>query len=124
MDNLLAIINVIQRIGTRKLLVQLISNMVIIMGLVMTTAIMISATIIGGLINAHISLLNHEIPPVLALIYIGCAALLIIASLLAMIAWRLRCLRKSPLSLFGGAPLASRAMDTLDAFTAGLMAEK
>jgi hypothetical protein len=124
MENLLAIITVIQRISTKKLLIRVISNMVIIMGLVMTTAIMISATLIGGLMNAHIALLNHEISPALALIYIGCTSLFIIAMLIAMIAWQLRRLRKIPHSLFGHSPLAARAMDTLDAFTAGLMAEQ
>ncbi len=124
MENLLAIISVIQRISTKKLLIRVISNMVIIMGLVMTTAIMISATLIGGLMNAHIALLNNETSPLLACIYIGAAALLIIAGLLSLIAWRLRCLRQIPHSIFGQSPLASRATDILDAFTAGLMAEK
>jgi hypothetical protein len=123
MDNLLAIISLIQRISSRNLLIRLISNMVIIVGLVMTTAIMISATLVGGLMNAHIALLNHETPPLLAFIYIGCAALLIILGLVAVIAWRLRCLRKIPRPLFGQSPFTSSVADTLDAFTAGLMAD-
>ena len=123
MENLLTIISVIQRISTKKLLIRVISNMMMIMGLVMTTAIMISATFIGGLINAHIALLDHETPPALALIYIGCAALLIIAGLLAVVAWRLRCLKKIPHSIFGKSPITARTMDTLNAFTDGLMAD-
>ncbi len=123
MKNLLAIISALQRIGAKALLIRLIANMVIIMGLVMIAAIMISATLIGGLINAHIALLSHEVPPLLALIYIGAAALLIIAGLFAVIVWRLRCLRKIPHSLFGQSPVTSRIMDTLDAFTDGLMAD-
>lgn len=122
MENLLAIISVIQRMSSKNLLISLLSNMVIIIGLVMTTALMISATLIGTLINAHVALLNNEVHPALAFIYIGCTALLIIASLIAVIAWRLRCLKKIPHSIFGNSPFSSSAIATLDAFTDGLMA--
>lgn len=123
MEYLFAIISVIQRISTKNLLIHVISNMVIIMGLVMTTAIMVSATLVGGLINAHVALLNNEVPPLLALIYIASAALFIIATLFAVIAWRVRCLKKIPHSIFGNSPFSSSAIATLDAFTAGFMAE-
>ena len=89
----------------------------------MTTALMISATLIGSLINMHIALLNNDVPPALAFIYIGSAALLIIAALFAVIAWRIRCLKKIPRSIFGESPLVSRAIDALTAFSDGLMAD-
>ncbi len=123
MDKLLAIISVIQRISSKNLLVQLISNIVMIMGLVMTTAIIISATVIGGLINAHMALLNNDTSPLLALVYVGGGALFIIFGLFAMIAWRLRCLRKIPHSIFGQSTFTSHITDALDAFTDGLMAK-
>lgn len=123
MKKILAIISLIQRIGTKKLILQAISSIVVIMGLVMTTAILTSASIMSGLIMVHSALLDHETPPLLAFIYIGCATLFIIASLMAVISWRLRCLRNIPHSPFSQSSLTSRATDALTAFTDGLMAD-
>ncbi len=123
MEQLFTIISLVQRIAGRNLIIRLLSHMVIIIGLLMVTALMISATLVGGLISAHVALLNNEVPPLLALIYIASAALFIIAALFAVIAWRLRCLKKIPHSIFGNSPFSSSAIATLDAFTDGLMAK-
>jgi hypothetical protein len=123
MKNLLAVISLIQRAQSKRLLVRAISHMVVIMGLVMTTAIMVSAMVIGGLMSAHAALLTTGIPPHTALISIGVAALFVITLLVFLIGWRLRNLQNIPRALFEQHPFTSRAMGTLNAFTDGLMAD-
>jgi hypothetical protein len=123
MKTLLAILILIQKAHGKRQFTRLISHVVIVAGLLLVTAIMISATLIGGLINAHIALLNSDVSPILALLITGTTASLIIALLIIGIVWRLRCLRNIPQALYSRLPFANRAMDALDSFTAGLMAE-
>jgi hypothetical protein len=115
MEKLLAIITILQRAGGKRLLLRLFSRLVVLLGLVITTAIMVSATLIGGLMNAHIALLNSGMPGPAALLIIGASALFIIAMLMAVIAWQLGKLHRSPKT--------SPVMDTVDAFIDGLMAD-
>ncbi len=115
MEKLLAIITIIQRAGGKSLLIRLFSRLIVLLGLVITTAIMVGAILIGGLINGHIALLNQEVPPTLALIYISCGALFITGMLIAVIVWQLKGLHRLPKK--------SPLMDTLDSFTEGLMTD-
>ncbi|MFZ4125148.1 MAG: hypothetical protein ACOYJ2_03640 [Rickettsiales bacterium] len=123
MDHLLAIINIIQKANGKRLIARLFSHLAIIIGLLLTTAIMVSATLIGGLINLHIALLNGGVSAPIALLIIASTALFIIAVLITMIVWRLKSLRRIPQTLSVGSSFTARAMDTLDAFTDGLMAD-
>jgi len=115
METLLAVITILQRAGGKRLLIRLISRLLVVFGLVITTAIMVSATLIGCLISVHIALLNSGVSSPLALLTIGMAALLIIAMLVTVIASQLKGLHRLPKK--------SPLMDTLDAFTNGLMAD-
>lgn len=119
MKTLLAIIAIIQRTHGKRLLLRLFSSFMVILGLMIVTAMMVSATLIGVLINAHIALLNSGMSLPLALLLVGFAAVFIIATLIAVIVWQLARLRRIPQTLYGQSPL----MGTLDAFTAGLMAD-
>lgn len=115
METLLAIITILQRAGGKRLLLRLFSRLFVLLGLVITTSIMVAATLIGGLINAHIALLGSGMSSPLALLIIGMAALFIIITLIAVIVWQLKGLHRLPKK--------SPLMDTLDAFTDGLMAD-
>ncbi len=115
METLLAIITIIQRAGGKRLLLRLFSRVIILLGLVITAAIMVSAALIGGLIYIYIAMLNNGMSSPLALLIIGIAALCIITALIAVIVWQLKGLHRDPKK--------SPLMDTLDAFTTGLMAD-
>lgn len=115
METLLAIITILQRAGGKRLLLRIFSRLIVLLGLLITAAIMISATLIGGLIHAHIAMLNSGMTSPLALLIIGMSALFIITVLIAVIVWQLKGLPRLPKK--------SPMMDTLDAFTDGLMAE-
>jgi predicted PurR-regulated permease PerM len=116
METLLTIITILQRAGGKRLLLRLFSRFVILLGLVITAAIMVSAALIGFLIHIHLALLDGAVPSSLALLIVSCAALLIIAGLVAMIISQLKGLRHLPKH--------SPLMDSLDAFADGLMATK
>ncbi len=113
---MLAIITILQRAGGKLLLLRLFSRLIALLGLVITAAIMVSATLIGGLMHAHIAMLGSGMSSPLALFIIGVSALFIITLLITVIVWQLKGLHRLPKK--------SPLMDTLDAFTAGLMAEK
>ena len=116
---LLAIITIIQRAQGKRLMLKLFSSFIVMLGLVMITAMMIAATLTGFLINLHNVLLHTGISPLFVLLWDGFAALLTITILFAVIAWRLRHLRSLPKTLGGGSSLVA----TLDAFSAGFMAD-
>ncbi len=121
MKTLLGIIRMFQQVNTRNMLIHVMANVVVIVGLLITTAIMTSALLIGGLINAHLALLNHEVHPLLALLYVALGGLAIIAALLAAILWRVNCIKKIPHRLFGPSPIATQVVSTVEAFIAGVM---
>lgn len=113
METLLAIITIIQRAGGKRLLLRLFSRLMVVLALVFTTSIMASAILIGGLINAHIALLDGGMSSPLALLIVACSGVLMIVALIAVTAWHLKGLQRLPRQ--------STLVDALDAFTAGLM---
>jgi hypothetical protein len=115
METLLAVITIIQRAGGKRLILRLFARLVVLLGLVITTAIMGAAMLIGGLINVHVALLDSGMFAPTALLVIGGAALFMIAMLIFVIVWQLKGLYRLPKK--------SPLMDTLDAFTDGLMAD-
>ena len=123
MEKLLVLITILQKANGGRVLARLFSHMAIIMGLVLVTAMMIGATLIGGLINAHTAFLSDGMSPLSSLVMVAVLALVIIAALVAMIMDRLRRLKDVSYTLFGKSPLTRRAMGTLDAFIDGLTAE-
>jgi amino acid transporter len=123
METLLRIASLGQRAYGRVLFRKAISGMVMVVGLVIVIAIMVSFALVAALIAAYFCLIYFGITPVAAMIII---ALLAIALIVALIVLTLSCLhhlRQMPKTLLRQSPFTSRAMDTLDAFTDGLMAE-
>jgi hypothetical protein len=113
METLLAVITIIQRAGGKQLLLKLFSRLMVVLGLVIITAIMVSTLLIGVLINARLMLLTSGISLPFTLLLVGCAALLIITLLISVIIWQLNRLQRLPQT----SPLT----DMLDAFINGLM---
>ncbi len=116
MEMLLAIMTFMRRAGGKQQLQRLLAHFLLLLLLVIITAIMVSAVLIGGLINAHITLLNSGMTATNALLMIGAAALFIIAILIAVLVSQIKLLQRQPMK----SPLTGM----LDAFTAGLMAEQ
>ncbi len=115
MEKLLAFITILQRAGGKRLLLQLFSRLIVLLGLAITTAIMAAALLIGGLIHAHIAMLESGMSSLLTLLIVSCAALWMIAGLIATIISQLKGLRHLPKK--------SALTDMLDAFTNGLMTD-
>jgi uncharacterized membrane protein len=115
METLLTIITILQRSGGKRLILRLFSRLIILLGLVIATAMMVGTILIGGLINGHIALLNSGMSAPAALLIIGASALFITGMLIAVIVWQLKGLHRLPKK--------SPLIDTLDAFTDGLMAD-
>ncbi len=65
----------------------------------------------------HIALLNHGMFPPLALLLVGCVALLIIALLIIILLWQCARLRNLPKISCEQSPVTA----TVDAFISGLM---
>lgn len=123
MKILLAIVNLLQKVYGRWLFQNLLLGIIIIAGLVLVTAIMVSATLIGCLLAVYFTLLSYGIGQTVAIIATAVSALLIIISLIIIMLLYLQHLRKTPKNLLKRSPLTSSVMSTLDAFTAGLMAD-
>lgn len=123
MDTLLSIANLGQRAYGRWLFQRLISGIMMVAGLTFVIAIMVSALLIGGLVAAYYTLLYYGIGQLMAVSIIAVLATSAIAALVILTLSCLHQLRQIPRKLFRQSPLTSRAMDTLDAFTDGLMAE-
>ena len=122
MEKLLAIITIIQRANGKRLLFGMFSNMLtkllVLIGIAIIIAIMISVFFIVILINVNIALLASGMSTLLIIIIMGGASLLIIAMLLSVLMWRIRKVRLSSNKL--ASPLFSTAVDAFNAFIAGL----
>lgn len=124
METLLAIANLGQRAYGRWLFQRLISGIIMVVGLTFVIAIMVSAILIASLVATYFVLIHYGLAFGAAIIIIVLLAIALIVLLILLTLSCLHHLRKMPRTLFRQSPLTSRAMDTLDAFTAGLMAEK
>ena len=123
MEKLLAIAGLGQKVYGRWLFQHLLSGIIVVVGLTIVTAIMVSATLIGSLIAAYYMLLQHGTEPYLAMIIIGVSGVLTIVILVLLTLASLYHLRQMPRTLLEKSPLTSGVMATLNAFTDGLMAD-
>jgi len=123
MDKLLAIASLGQRAYGRWLFQRLLSGIIVTIGLVFITCMMISAMLVSGLYVSYFALLHYGMQPSAAIIIISMTAILIIVVLVILTLSCLHHLRRMPRTLLKKSPITSRAMDALDAFTDGLMAE-
>lgn len=124
MDKLLAIVSLGQRAYGRWLFRRLLFSMLLVVGLTMVTVMVTSATLIGGLYATYFLLAGYGAEPQTAIMITGILATLVVALLSILTLSCLHRLRRMPRTLLKQSPLTSRAMDTLDAFTDGLMAEQ
>lgn len=123
MEKLLAIAGLGQKVYGRWLFQHLLSGIIVVAGLTIVTAIMVSATLIGSLIAAYLMLLQHGTEPYLAMIIIGISGVLTVVILVLLTLASLYHLRQMPRTMLERSPLTSGVMATLNAFTDGLMAD-
>ena len=123
MEKLLAIASLTQRAYGRWLFRRLFLSMIAIAGITIVIGIMVSALLIGGLVAAYFVLLSHGIEQLMAVIIVAILAILIVAMLSIMILGYLKYLRQMPQKFIKQSPLASHVIETLSAFSDGLMAD-
>jgi len=123
MEKLLAIASLGQRAYGRWLFQRLLSGIIVVAGLTIVVAVMVSAMLVGGFYAAYFALLHYGTAPQVAMVIIGISAILTTVTLVILTLMCLHHLRRMPRTLLKQSPLTSRAMDTLNAFTDGLMAE-
>ena len=124
MENILLLISIAQRAYSKWLLHRLLFRIVIIVSLVIVISIMVSAAFIGGLYIIYSSLLYSQMGQMMAMLITLFSAIVLIIILIITLMICLRKLRITPQEIFQQSPISSLAMDTLNAFTAGLMAEQ
>jgi hypothetical protein len=124
MEQLLALINLVQRTYGRWLFRRLLSGMIVVAGLVLTTAIMVSAALIAGLYAAYIALINSGFEPQIAVLLVCGIAVVAAAILVTVTCAYLHHLRQVPQSIIKKSPITSLPSDALDAFISGLLTEK
>jgi uncharacterized membrane protein len=124
MEQLLALITLVQRTYGRWLFRRLLSGMIVVAGLVLTTAIMVSTALIVGLYAAYISLINAGFEQQMAVLMV-CGITVVAAGLLVIATLGyLRHLRQMPQNIIKKSPITSLPSDALDAFISGLLTEK
>jgi len=123
MEKLLAIASLGQRAYGRWLFQRLMSGIIVVTGLTIIISIMIGTMLVGGLYAGYSALLHYGIQPQVAMIIIGVSAILITITLVILTLSCLSRLRQMPRTLLKQSPLTSCAMDALDAFSNGLMAD-
>ncbi len=121
MEKLLAIANLGQRAYGRWLFQRLISGILIIAGFTIVLSMMVSTALIAGLLAVYYALHYYEIGQLMAVTITAALALMLIAALVFLVLTSLQHLRTLPRTLLRKSPLTSRAMESLDAFTDGLM---
>jgi hypothetical protein len=114
MEALLAIITMVQRTVGKRLLLKLFARLILLFGLVMMVAFMLSATCIAALLALHSIMIQSGVSALLASCLALAMACAIIALLVAVILWQFKRLNRPNTS--------SPLMRVLDEFTAGLMA--
>lgn len=121
METLLAIVNLGQKSYGRWLFTRLLPGMIAIAGLTIVIAIMISVAFIILLAIEYSTLLSYRMDHQVAMVVTGISAIAIILMLIILTSAWLNNLRQVPKKLLQKSPLSSGIMDTIDAFTDGLM---
>ncbi len=117
------IANLGQRAYGRGLFQRFLAGTIVVVGLTMVIAMMVSATLLGVLYMTYSALLNGGLGSLAAMAITGIASLLIIAILAILALVCLHHLRQVPKKLLQHSPLTSRLTDAFDAFTDGLMSD-
>lgn len=102
----------------------MIPSILLTAALTVTSAIMLSATLIGGLYASYSAMLQHGMLPPMAMMLTGIIAMLVIAVLIILTKAQLRRMFQIPRESMNQSPLASGGVRVLDAFISGLMDSK
>jgi hypothetical protein len=124
MENILLLISLAQRAYSKWLLHRLLLRIIIIVSLVIVISIMMSAAFIVGLYIIYSSLLSSGIEQMVAMLITGISAIALIIILIITLLICLHKLRTMPQTLLKQSTISSLAMDTLNSFITGLMAEQ
>jgi hypothetical protein len=117
MDNILTLLTMAQRVYGRWLTQQLLASVFVVLGMMMVTAILLSAALIGCIFMAYMGLLYSGVEPATALL---CTAALIVGMIgicVLMVVLCLRRLRRMPSLVTQKLPVAS----SVHAFIRGFM---
>jgi len=123
MEKLLLLLNLGQRAYSRWMLHRLLFGVIIVLGLTIVIAMLISATLVGMLLVFYQSALMYGFEPQAA---VGLTFLLSMIFILALIICTNMCLknfRKVSKTTAKPSPIASSALSILDSFTDGFMGE-
>lgn len=123
MQKLLTIISIGQKVYSGWIFRQLLSGMIIIAGLTIIASITLSAMLLAGFYIAYATLLALGAGQVAAALLTGVLMALVIVLVGFIIMKCLHNLRQLPQKLLNQSPLTSQFMDTLNAFSNGLMAD-
>lgn len=124
MEQLLALITLLQRTYGRWLFRRLLSGMIVVAGLVLTTAIVASAALMIALYAAYLAFINQGFAPQSAVLIVCTITIIAAAMLITATCVYLRHLRQTPQNIIKKTPITSLPGDALDAFIAGLLTEK
>jgi uncharacterized BrkB/YihY/UPF0761 family membrane protein len=123
MEKLLVLFGLVQKARSRRLFQRALFSMLLMAVLVFVMAILLSAAIIGGLIAGAFALMQSGIGTPAVVIIVALSGMAIIGVVFLLMMAVLNHLRAIPQKMLMQSPLTSRAIDTLEAFTDGLMAE-
>jgi hypothetical protein len=115
MEKLLAIINIGQRAYDRWLFQCILPGIIILAGLAIIIAMIISAIFVGGLYAAYITLINYSVSQDIAIIIIAISSIITIIILVIMACLALKHLCKPPRIIDTQQPLASFVITFLEA---------
>ena len=121
MKKLLAVISIGQRAYGRWLFQRLLPSIILMLGLTIIIAIMISAILVGGLYTAYGILLHYGVEPNMAMLTIALSSIITIIILVVIVFLGLRYMRQTPKIMPSQTPIASCAIIALNSFIDGLM---
>jgi len=124
MENILLLISLVQKTYGKWLFHRLLLRILVIIGLIIVIALMMSATFVAGLCAAYYFLLSYGIEQSVVILLTGILAIMLIISLIIITIICLHKLRNMPQTMLKSSPVTALAMDTLNSFTNGLMAEQ
>ncbi len=120
MEKLLAIASLGQRAYGRWLFQHLLSGIIVIVGLTIVIAMIISTLLVGGLYVSYITLLHYGVGSHVAMMIIAAAVVLVLALLAFFMFLSFRRLNHMPRTLLKQAFLPSHTAGVLGAFFDGL----
>ncbi len=121
MEKLLVLVSIGQRAYGRWLFQRLLSGIILIFGLIITTSIVLSALLIGGIYAIYTVLLRHGISQIMSMCITGAVSMVVIILLSIVILLCVQHLRQMPRRLLKQSPLTSATVNTLDDFLKGFM---